>query len=65
MDFIDEPILSPSDVISCDGGNLPFGHPKIYLNLNPEGQIVCPYCSQRFIQEHPPKKRGQKRAPKK
>lgn len=65
MDFIDEPILSPSDVISCDGGSPHFGHPKIYLNLNPEGQVVCPYCSQRFIQEHQPKKKSPKRGVKK
>ena len=58
MHFIDEPIPTQSDVISCDGHNPQFGHPKVYLNLNPEGQTVCPYCSQRFIlEDHAKKKR--------
>jgi len=35
--------------ISCNGGGGSSGHPNIYLNIGDQGQITCPYCSQRFI----------------
>ncbi len=40
--------------ISCDGGGGPLGHPRVYLKFAPasengDGEIVCPYCSARFI----------------
>ncbi len=34
--------------ISCDGGSV-LGHPKIYLNLENKNEIICPYCSRKFI----------------
>lgn len=46
-----EPKETKSDVVHCDGGGLPLGHPRIYLNLGKEGKIVCPYCSQSFVKE--------------
>ncbi len=27
----------------------PLGHPKVYLKIGDEGEIVCPYCSRRHI----------------
>jgi uncharacterized Zn-finger protein len=38
-----------SSVIKCDGGAGPLGHPLIYLNLENEGKIICPYCSKCFV----------------
>lgn len=34
-------------VVSCDGSEE--GHPKIYLNLEREKRVVCPYCSKIFV----------------
>ena len=34
--------------VRCDGGAQASGHPVVYLSLNEEGFVVCPYCSQRF-----------------
>ena len=34
--------------LACDGGG-PLGHPKVYLKIGDEGEIVCPYCSRRYI----------------
>jgi uncharacterized Zn-finger protein len=35
---------------SCNGGNNELGHPLIYLKIeNPNNEIVCPYCSRKFI----------------
>ena len=34
--------------VRCNGGARGSGHPAVYLSLNDEGFVVCPYCSQRF-----------------
>lgn len=33
--------------VSCDGG--PLGHPQVYLNLDEQGAVECPYCGRRFV----------------
>ena len=40
-----------SKKVSCDGGGGVLGHPKIYLDMGKENQIICPYCSKIFILE--------------
>ena len=35
--------------VRCDGGGEPLGHPAVYLKFKGEAEIVCPYCSRRFI----------------
>jgi uncharacterized Zn-finger protein len=35
--------------VACDGGGGPLGHPKVYLNLEKEGHVECPYCSRRYV----------------
>ncbi len=37
-------------IIACDGGDGPYGHPKVYLRIT-ASQITCPYCSRLFILE--------------
>ena len=44
-----ETIYTDREVLSCDGGDGPLGHPRIYLNMEGKGQIDCPYCGRRFI----------------
>ncbi len=36
-------------VVKCNGGDSVLGHPVVYLNLGLKGRIVCPYCSQEFV----------------
>jgi uncharacterized Zn-finger protein len=36
-------------VAACNGGGGALGHPLVYLNLAPRGQIECPYCSRLFV----------------
>src|SRR5438093_13046545 len=31
------------------GGGGPLGHPRVFLNLGPEGRVECPYCSRLFV----------------
>ena len=38
-----------SEVVSCDGGGGALGHPRVWLNMEGQGQIDCPYCGRRFI----------------
>ena len=35
--------------IACDGGGGTLGHPKIYLEMGAASEVVCPYCSRRFV----------------
>ncbi len=41
-------ILVETSRVSCDGGGGPLGHPKVSLEIGDNGQVVCPYCSNRF-----------------
>ena len=40
-----EYILVKDYRVSCDGGEL--GHPKVYLIVNPDQEVLCPYCSKK------------------
>ena len=46
---LEPPILVESRVVSCDGGGGALGHPAVYLHIGEENEIVCPYCSRRFV----------------
>lgn len=48
MKVLIEPIQTKEPIIKCDGGGV-LGHPAIYLNLEKEGKIICPYCSRCFV----------------
>ena len=43
----DERIEVETATVGCDGGAL--GHPMVYLQIGADGEIVCPYCSRRFV----------------
>lgn len=38
-----------TDVVGCDGGGGPLGHPLVYLNLGASGHVDCPYCGRRYV----------------
>ena len=44
-----EVIIVTDRVVGCDGGGGALGHPLVYLRIEPEGDVVCPYCSRRFV----------------
>jgi NADH dehydrogenase (ubiquinone) Fe-S protein 6 len=35
--------------VSCDGGGGALGHPRVYINLDPDGPQTCGYCGLRFV----------------
>jgi uncharacterized Zn-finger protein len=39
------------DSAACDGGGGPLGHPKVYLALDRNGAIDCPYCGRRYVRK--------------
>lgn len=48
--MIKEEIEKVSDKhVHCDGNGDGLGHPKVYLEIGEEGQVVCPYCSKKFV----------------
>jgi uncharacterized Zn-finger protein len=44
-----EVVEADQPVVRCDGGGGPLGHPAVYLNMGEKGEILCPYCSRRFV----------------
>ena len=52
MHIVTEPpetIYVESEIISCDGGGGALGHPRVFLNMEGQGRVDCPYCGRRFI----------------
>ena len=35
--------------IACDGGDGALGHPRVWLNMGHDRQVVCPYCSRTYV----------------
>jgi uncharacterized Zn-finger protein len=52
-----ETIYVAENVVACNGGGGPLGHPLVYLNLSAEGKVECPYCSRLFIRGAAPQDR--------
>jgi len=43
-----ETVYVDSAVVACEGESSG-GHPRVFLNLGPDGKVECPYCSRTFI----------------
>ena len=43
-----ETIIVDTTHVACDGGNGPLGHPRVFLNMGHDRQVVCPYCSRTY-----------------
>ena len=44
-----ETIETDSNRVACDGGGGALGHPRVFLEIGKENEVVCPYCSRRFV----------------
>ena len=58
-----ETIYVAENVVACNGGGGPLGHPLVYLNLSAEGKVECPYCSRLFIRGAAPQSATTPRPP--
>jgi uncharacterized Zn-finger protein len=47
-------IVVTDRVVGCDGGGGALGHPLVYLRIERDGDVVCPYCSRKFVLEGEP-----------
>lgn len=45
----EDKIIVEERKVSCEGGSGALGHPKVYLEIPEDNQIVCPYCSKTFV----------------
>ena len=43
-----ETIEVDSHTVSCDGGNGPLGHPRVFLHMQ-DHSVMCPYCSRLYV----------------
>ncbi len=44
-----EILIVEEETVACDGGDGPLGHPRVFLHMDGNGQVDCPYCGRRFI----------------
>jgi len=35
--------------VACDGGGGALGHPKTYLDMGVDTQVICKYCGRVFV----------------
>ena len=61
MKHFGEPVEAKKEIVRCDGGGGPLGHPAVFLNLSPREEIVCPYCSRYFVKDGNEKSHKKKR----
>ncbi len=38
-----EAVVVESATVGCDGGGGALGHPKVFLKIGDDGEVVCPY----------------------
>lgn len=44
----DDVVIVTSKRVACDGGGDALGHPKTYLDMGEDAQVVCKYCDRVF-----------------
>lgn len=54
MKNLREPVMVLEKEVMCDGavdaaGTSTLGHPRIYLHIQTDNRIDCPYCGRVFI----------------
>jgi uncharacterized Zn-finger protein len=43
-----EVIETETPQLHCDGGNNALGHPRVFLTVNKDGFVDCPYCGRHY-----------------
>ena len=42
-------VVTVTRSVKCEGEGHGVGHPLVYLEIGPENEIICPYCSRSFV----------------
>ena len=45
---VEDTVIVEQSSVSCDGGGGPLGHPRVYLEMDDNGEVVCPYFPRVF-----------------
>lgn len=51
MNTTAEAIKVDSKSVACDGGTGQLGHPRVFLAVDRDDRVACPYCGQIFVYE--------------
>lgn len=43
------PILTEDHRVACAGDGGALGHPKVFLEMGADGEVVCGYCDRHFV----------------
>lgn len=43
------PILTEDHRVACSGDGGALGHPKVFLEMGGDGEVVCGYCDRHFV----------------
>ncbi|UTW55600.1 zinc-finger domain-containing protein [Kordiimonas sp. SCSIO 12610] len=35
--------------VACDGDEGALGHPRVYLTMDQDGKVECPYCDRLYL----------------
>ena len=49
-----EKIIVSTKKVACDGDEGALGHPRVYLTMDENGQVECPYCDRQYILQDGP-----------
>jgi uncharacterized Zn-finger protein len=44
-----EVVETNSKEVHCEGNAAGVGHPRVYLNMGEHDEVICPYCSKKFV----------------
>lgn len=44
-----ETIEVEDSTVACDGGGGALGHPRVFLTVDADGKVECPYCDRLFV----------------
>ncbi len=44
-----EKITVTTKKVACDGDEGALGHPRVFLTMDENGQVECPYCDRQYI----------------
>jgi uncharacterized Zn-finger protein len=48
-----ETIETKESTVACDGGGGGLGHPRVFLTMDSDDRVECPYCGRRFVRAGP------------
>lgn len=51
-------VLTSDHKVSCNGDGGALGHPKVFLEMGADGEVICGYCDRHFVLKNGPSDPG-------